>query len=433
MVKSTTPKPVPFHEAFRFWIKLGWISFGGPTGQIAVMHSELVEKKQWISEPRFLHALNYCMLLPGPEAQQLAIYIGWLLHGTAGGIVAGSFFVIPAILILWMLSYIYVAFGQVFWISSVFYGLKGAVAAIVAAAVLRIGRRALRNEVMWLIAAGSFVAIYFFKAPFPFIILAAGAFGFAGGTLLPAKFSAAAEPEADADPIDAAEPARPSLARAIRVIAVSLAVWWLPLWLAGKVTGWDHAVFRQAVFFSKAAMVTFGGAYAVLPYVAQQAVEKYHWLQAGQMMDGLGLAETTPGPLIMVVQFVGFLGAWNQPGHLSKPWAAALGALVSTWATFTPSFLWIFLGAPYIERLRRIRPLISALSGVTAAVVGVVLNLGVWFAIHTLFPRAGTFDWFLVALSAACFAVLTRWKWDVIPVVFSSGLAGLLFKLIAGA
>ena len=435
-IEAKTPRSVSFWESFRFWVKLGWISFGGPTGQIAIMHTELVEKKRWISDDRFLHALNYCMLLPGPEAQQLAIYIGWLLHRTIGGIVAGVFFVIPSIFVLWTLSYVYVEFGKVFWISSIFYGLKGAVTAIVAAAVLRIGRKALRNEVMWFIAAAAFVAIFFFKVAFPFIILAAGAIGLAGGKFNPKKFLVIGLPGAiqtDSVIDDSSEPAehtKPSLIRAIKVIAVCLTLWWFPVLAIGIWAGWDHTLFREGIFFSKAAMVTFGGAYAVLPYVAQQAAETYHWLQPGQMIDGLGLAETTPGPLIMVVQFVGFLGAWNHPGDLPRLTAATLGALVTTWVTFVPCFLWIFLGAPHIEQLRGNAYLASSLSTVTAAVVGVVLNLAVWFAIHSMIPNAGSLDWFLLALSLACFVVLTRWKWDIIPVILSSALLGLLYKLL---
>ncbi len=427
-------KAVSFSEAFRFWVKLGFISFGGPTGQIAIMHTELVEKKRWISESRFLHALNYCMLLPGPEAQQLAIYIGWLLHRTAGGIVAGSFFVIPSIFILWTLSYVYVVFGKVFWISAIFYGLKGAVAAIVAAAVIRIGRRVLKNEVMWLIAGTAFIAIFFFHVPFPLIILTAGIIGYFGGKVLPAKFLVidrkpeANQPESAEDSVAVAEHTKPSWIHAIKIVAVCGTLWWLPVLLVGVRLGWDHTLFREGVFFSKAAMVTFGGAYAVLPYVAQQAAENFQWLHPGQMMDGLGLAETTPGPLIMVVQFVGFLGGWNQPMGLSPFTAATLGALLTTWVTFVPCFLWIFLGAPHIEQMRGNAKLTSSLSAVTAAVVGVVLNLAVWFAIHTMFPNAQSIDWFLLALSIACFVVLTRWKWDIIPVVLISALLGLVYK-----
>ena len=420
-----------FGEAFRFWLKLGFISFGGPTGQIAIMQTELVEKKRWISQSRFLHALNYCMLLPGPEAQQLATYIGWLLHKTWGGIVAGAFFVIPSIFILWALSYIYAAFGNIPWIAAIFYGLKPAVMAIVAVAVIRIGRKALKNEVMWTIAALAFVAIFFFKVPFPVIILSAGLIGFLGGYFWKSKFnvvsghgksgnSSVLDDETESPPHT-----QPSLPRAIRVTVVWLLLWLAPITLVGLWLGWDHTLFKEGVFFSKAAVVTFGGAYAVLPYVAQQALFHYGWLKPGQMMDGLGLAETTPGPLIMVLQFVGFMGAWQHPEGLSAILAGTIGALLTTWVTFTPCFLWIFLGGPYIEKLRGNIRLTTALSAITAAVVGVVMNLAVWFAINALFPGHGTVDWFAVVISAVAFVGMLRWKWDIIPVVLSAGALGI--------
>jgi len=431
---SGTIQEVKFRDALRFWMKLGLISFGGPTGQISIMHSELVEKKRWISESRFLHALNYCMLLPGPEAQQLAVYVGWLLNKTVGGIAAGALFVIPSIFVLWLLSYIYVDYGNILWISSIFYGLKGGVTAIVVAAVLRIGRRALKNEVMWMIAAAAFISIFFFKIPFPFIILVAGAIGYLGGRFYPQKFQPAGanltETTAINDTGDQAEHTKPSLIRALRVAVVGVVLWWLPVLLVRQWLGADHTLFREGVFFSKAAMVTFGGAYAVLPYVAQQAVEKYQWLLPGQMMDGLGLAETTPGPLIMVVQFVGFVGAWNHPGGLHPLLAASLGAFLTTWVTFVPCFLWIFLGAPHIEQMRRNAGLSASLSAVTAAVVGVVLNLAVWFALHAMIPSIRTVDWFLLTLCVGCFVLMSRWKWDIIPVILLSAAAGLLYRLI---
>jgi chromate transporter len=414
-VQSATVLPT-FAEAFRFWLKLGFISFGGPAGQIAIMQTELVERKRWIDQARFLHALNYCMLLPGPEAQQLAIYIGWLLHRTAGGIVAGVLFVLPSVFILWTLSFIYVRFGNVPWIAAIFYGLKPAVLAIVAAAVIRIGRKALRTRLMWGLAAAAFIAIYFFRVPFPLIIIAAGAIGF-----LTNRAPAEAEVKSE----------RVGLRRTIAVFCTWLAVWWVPLLSLGAVLGWNHTVFREAVFFVKAAVLTFGGAYAVLPYVSQQAVDTYHWLAPGQMLDGLGLAETTPGPLIMVLQFVGFVGAWNQPGNLSPLLAATLGALATTWATFAPCFLWIFAGAPYIERLRNNSALTAALSTVTAAVVGVILNLAVWFALHVIFPANAGVEWFAVVLALIAFIGMLRWKWDVIPVVVGSGVVGLLHLVIA--
>src|ERR1700737_4346070 len=425
-----------FGEAFRFWLKLGFISFGGPTGQIAVMHAELVEKKKWISEARFLHALNYCMLLPGPEAQQLAIYVGWLLHKTWGGIVAGALFVIPSIIILWGLSYIYVTFGNLPWVAAIFYGLKPAVLAIVAAAVIRIGSRALKNEVMWTLAAAAFIAIFFFHVSFPLIIISAALIGFLGGKWKRDKFlvirghgKANAESVLD-DTSAVPDHAKPSWPRALRVALVWLILWSAPVFLLSFWLGSNHTVVQEGIFFSKAALVTFGGAYAVLPYVAQQAVQTHRWLSAGQMLDGLGLAETTPGPLIMVTQFVGFLGGWNHPGQLPPLAAATLGAWVTTWTTFTPCFLWICLGGPYIEKLRGNEALTTTLSAVTAAVVGVVLNLACWFGLHVIFPAANAVDWFTVVVLSAAFIGMTRWKWDIIPVVLGAGLVGLIFKML---
>jgi chromate transporter len=429
------PRPT-FAEAFRFWLKLGFISFGGPAGQIAIMQSELVDKRKWISQSRFLHALNYCMLLPGPEATQLAIYVGWLLHKTWGGIVAGALFVIPSIFVLWTLSYIYAAFGSVPWIAAVFYGLKPAVTAIVVAAVIRIGRKALKNELMWTLAALAFVAIYFFRVPFPLIVFSAGVIGFAGGVIWTNKFQAVSG-HADSSEISVVsdqepppEHTRPSLRRAIYVTIVCVALWFAPTIAAGATRGWQSTLFNEGLFFSKAAVVTFGGAYAVLPYVAQQALFHYGWLRPGQMMDGLGLAETTPGPLIMVVQFVGFVGAWQHPDGLPPIVAATLGALITTWATFVPCFLWIFLGAPHIEQLRGNARLTSALSAITAAIVGVILNLAVWFALRVFFPAAGVIDWFALVLAVIALIGMLRWKWDIIPVVLGSGAAGLCWRLV---
>ena len=421
-----------FAEAFRFWLKLGFISFGGPGGQIAIMHEELVEKKKWISEDRFLHALNYCMLLPGPEAQQLATYLGWLLHKTWGGIVAGALFVLPSALILWALSWVYVTFGEVRWVAAVFYGLKPAVLAIVGAAVLRIGGKALKNGVMWTLAGLAFVAIYFFKLPFPLIILSAALIGLVGGRFWRKKFLVIGG-HASTNVLDdhGGAHTRPSLARAVKVCVVCLLLWWTPVLLIGGWLGTGHALFREGIFFSKAAMVTFGGAYAVLPYVSQQAVETHAWLSAGQMLDGLGLAETTPGPLIMVLQFVGFLGGWNHPGHLPPLLAASLGAGLTTWTTFLPCFLWIFLGAPHLEQLRGNVKLTTALSAVTAAVVGVILNLAVWFGRQVFFPGAGA-DWFAVVLAAVAFLGLWKWKWNVFWVVLGGGLLGVLWKWAGG-
>jgi chromate transporter len=425
-----------FGEAFRFWLKLGFISFGGPTGQIAIMQTELVEKKKWISQSRFLHALNFCMLLPGPEAQQLAIYIGWLLHKIRGGIVAGAFFVIPSIFVLWGLSYVYAAFGNLPWIAAIFYGLKPAVTAIVLVALVRIGRKALKNEVMWALAALAFIAIYFFKVPFPAIVLGAGVIGFLGGLFWKNKFESAASAVGDdklsviSDEQESPAHTRPNLRRAVLVSIVCLILWLAPTVLAGALRGWDSTLFKEGLFFSKAAVVTFGGAYAVLPYVAQQALFHYGWLKPGQMMDGLGLAETTPGPLIMVLQFVGFMGAWQHPEGLSPIVAATFGALLTTWATFTPCFLWIFVGGPHIEQLRGNRKLTSALSTITAAIVGVILNLAVWFALRVFFPAAGVVDWFAIILCAAGFLAMLRYKIDIIPVILASGLLGLIYMRI---
>ena len=401
------------------------------------MQTELVEKRRWIGQSRFLHALNFCMLLPGPEAQQLAIYIGWLLHRTWGGIVAGALFVIPSMFILWTLSFVYVAYGNVPWIAAVFYGLKPAVMAIVAAAVIRIGRKALKNEVMWMIAALAFIAIFFLKVPFPIIVLGAGIVGLLGARFWSSKFALASEhaPSAEhaavlGDHDTVAEHTAVSAGRALRIAVAGFALWWLPILLLGAWQGWNGTLFKEGLFFSQAAVVTFGGAYAVLPYVAQQVVEQYGWLQAGQMMDGLALAETTPGPLIMVLQFVGFMGGWNQPGGLPPLAAATIGALVTTWATFVPCFIWIFLGAPYVERLRGNVALSAALATVTAAVVGVILNLAVWFGLHVIFPEGGRIDWIAVALGTVAFVGMIKWKWDVIAVVIGGAAAGLFIQLV---
>jgi chromate transporter len=429
-----------FAEAFRFWLKLGFISFGGPTGQIAIMHAELVEKKKWIGEQRFLHALNYCMLLPGPEATQLATYCGWLLHRTWGGIVAGVLFILPATFLLWGLSYVYAAYGHVPWIAAVFYGLKPAVTAIVLSAGLRIGKRAIRSRAMGAVALLAFCALYFARVPFPALIACAALIGFLGGRFFPHQFPVAAGPGALAsgtviDDADASSAhTRPSLARAVKVVVASLLLWGLPLIALGAWQGWNGTLAQEGIFFSKAAMVTFGGAYAVLPYVGQQAVEHYNWLSAPQMLDGLGLAETTPGPLIMVVQFVGFLGAWNHPGALSPLAAGTLGALITTWTTFVPCFLWIFLGAPHIEQLRGNAHLGSTLSSITAAVVGVVLNLAVWFGLQVFLPKThgaisiASLDWFAVAVATLAFGALQWLKVDVWVVILSSGVLGLIWS-----
>lgn len=422
-----------FGEALRFWLRLGLISFGGPAGQIAIMHTELVERRRWISEARFLHALNYCMLLPGPEAQQLATYCGWLLHRTWGGIAAGALFVLPSVFILWALSYVYVTWGAVPWVAAILHGLKPAVLAIVAAAVLRLGHKALRHPALWAVAGLAFVAIFALDVPFPAIIAAAAILGWVGYRVRPAWFAGTgghgASRGGDSAVIDddhvPASHTRPTWARAARVLGTGLALWWAPVLAAGAWLGWDGTLFREGVFFSKAAMVTFGGAYAVLPYVAQQAVEHHGWLTSPQMLDGLAFAESTPGPLIMVLQHVGFMGGWNHPDGLPPLLAATLGAGLTTWVTFLPCFLWIFLGAPYIERLRGQARLGAALGAVTAAVVGVVLNLAVWFGWHVIRPEPGRIDGFVVVVAVAAFLALHRWKIDLIPVVLGGAVLGL--------
>ena len=439
---------IPFREAARYWAKLGFINFGGPAGQIAIMHDELVEKKRWISNNRFLHALNYCMLLPGPEAQQLAIYIGWLLNGTWGGIFAGVLFVLPAFFLIMGLTWTYAAHGDVTWVAAVFYGLRAAVIGLVAVAVIRVGSKALKNPVMYVIAAAAFVAIFFVKVPFPLIIVAAALVGLVGLRLRPALFPAAdlhgAAEEDDvliADHDDAVSSS--TRFRSLKVLLVGLVVWWVPLGLVMLWRGTDDTLSKEALFFSQAAMVTFGGAYAVLSYINQAAVQTFGWLVPGQMVTGLGLAESTPGPLIMVTQFVGFLGAYRYPGGLDPVVAGMLGATVTVWATFVPCFVWIFLGAPYIERLRGNRSLGAALGAVTAAVVGVILNLAITFGIAALFadvseaevlgttfplPDATSMDVFAVALAAIAFLGLWKHKWNVLWVVGGSAVAGLVYR-----
>ncbi len=420
MSTSSADEPRPsFREATRFWLKLGLISFGGPTGQITIMHTELVEKRRWISEERFLHALNFCMVLPGPEAQQLATYIGWLLHGTRGGIVAGALFVLPAALALWALSWLYLAGGNIPWVAAIFYGLQPAVLAIVTAAVLRIGSKTLKTPFLWIIALLAFVAIFIFKISFVFIIFAAAALGWLGGRwhLLPPIQS----------PVAAAETKRRvPIGQTLSTTLACVALWAAPVLFAGLAFGWASVFVQQGIFFSKAALITFGGAYAVLPYVAQQAVENYGWLTTNQMMSGLALAETTPGPLIIVLQFVGFAGGWHNPGSLPPLLAGTLGAALTTWVTFLPSFLFILAGAPYMERLHNMLTLAHALSGITAAVVGVILNLAVWFALHACFPTQGKADIFVMALSVVFFLGLWKGRWGVIPVVAAGGLLGLI-------
>jgi len=433
-MNEQTPHP-SFREAFKFWLKLGFISFGGPTGQIAIMHQELVEKRKWISNTRFLQALNYCMLLPGPEAKQLAIYIGWLLHKIPGGVVAGSFFVIPSIFILFGLSLVYAVYGNIPWIAAVFSGLKPAVLAIVAAAVIKIAQKALKNEVMITLGILSFVAIFFFKVPFPIIILSAGLIGLLGGIFLPRKFEVIKEKDGDSEEayvqyceIDLPCHIEPSMKRNIILILVFLSFWIIPM--GGLILISNPVFVTEGLFFTKAAFLTFGGAYAVLAYIAQAGVEQFAWLTGPQMIDGLGLAETTPGPLIMVVQFIGFMAGWNNPGALNPIWAGLIGSLIATYFTFLPSFLFILLGGPYIEKFRGNKKLAAVLSAITAAVVGVVLNLAVWFGIQVLFPAHGQVNWFGIVISVASFAALQWLRVGMITIIISAGAIGLLGKLL---
>jgi chromate transporter len=459
---ATTPLPhhgIPFREAVRVWARIAALSFGGPAGQIALMHRVLVEEKRWIGESRFLHALNFCMLLPGPEAQQLATYIGWLLHRTKGGLVAGGLFILPGAVAILALSIVYAAFGTVPAIAALFFGLKAAVLAIVLQAVARIGARALRDRVMFAIAAVAFVLIFALNVPFPLIVLGAGIVGYLGGraghpAFLPQGGHGSAKGGAVLADVDSAlgesvpAHARPNAAWSLRVGAVFAALWLVPVAALLLLLGPEHVFSEIAVFFSKMAVVTFGGAYAVLAYVAQAAVDTYGWLKPGEMLDGLGLAETTPGPLIMVTQFVGFLGAFRMPGDLNPYLAGALGGLLTTWVTFTPCFLWIFLGAPYVEALRGNKPVAGALAAITAAVVGVILNLAVWFALHTLFrerrevslpfgaldlPVLSSLNWVAAGLTVAAVFAVFRLKVGIVPLLAACSAAGLISFLVTGS
>ncbi len=435
MAGSAPAHGVTLAAAFRVWLRVALLSFGGPAGQIAVMHRILVEEKRWISEARFLHALNYCMLLPGPEAQQLATYIGWLMHRTAGGLMAGVLFVTPGVVALMALSIVYAAYGKVSVVAALFFGLKAAVLAIVIEAVVRVGRRALRNNAMIALAAAAFVAIFFFAVPFPLIVFGAALIGYLGGRLQSTVFDVKGGhvESGGAHVVDSLlgdetpEHARPSAARATRVAAIWLTLWLTPVIALIATLGTANVFSQIAVFFSKMALVTVGGAYAVLAYVAQQAVETYGWLTAGEMLDGLGMAETTPGPLIMVLQFVGFLAAFRDAHGLPPLLAGVLGGLLATWVTFTPCFLWIFLGAPYVERLRGHRATAAALAAITAAVVGVILNLAVWFAIHTLFRATQPVRGFGLHFEAPVFATADLWA-----IALAALAALMIFRLKVG-
>jgi chromate transporter len=429
-------------EAFRFWLKLGFISFGGPAGQIAIMHEELVERHRWISERRFLHALNYCMLLPGPEAQQLATYIGWLMHRTWGGVIAGTLFVLPSLFILILLSWIYIAFGEVQWVAGLFYGIKPTVTALVLHAAHRIGGRALKNSVLWTIAGAAFVAIFAFNVPFPLIVLVAALIGFFGGRIAPEKFRAGgghkgAEksfgPALIGDDTPVPVHARFNWLQLARVLCICFALWFTPLLLLWSLSGWEATYTQMAWFFTKAALMTFGGAYAVLPYVYQGAVTNYGWLTPTQMIDGLALGETTPGPLIMVVAFVGFVGAYAQqlfgPGQLFL--AGALGAILVTWFTFLPSFCFVIAGGPLVEATHEDLKFTAPLTSITAAVVGVILNLALFFGYHVLWPEgfAGSFDVISGVIATVAAIALFRFKVGVMPVIGAGAIVGLLWTL----
>jgi len=455
---AETGHGIAFSEAFKVWLRIAALSFGGPAGQIAVMHRILVEEKRWIGESRFLHALNYCMLLPGPEAQQLAVYLGWLLHRTKGGLVAGSLFVLPGFLSILVLSYIYAAFGNVGLVEGLFFGLKAAVLAVVVQAVVRIGSRALKNPVMVGIAVAAFVAIFFFDVAFPVIVLTAGLIGFIGGRAGSPLFQVGGghgkskgPTLADKDSLLGEETpvhARPNLAWSLRISGILLLLWLGPVALLFLLAGSDNVFTQIAFFFSKMAVVTFGGAYAVLAYVAQEAVQHYGWLQAGEMLDGLGMAETTPGPLIMVVQFVGFMGAYRDAGALDPMLAATLAAILTTWVTFVPCFLFIFLGAPFIETLRDNKAMTGALSAITAAVVGVIMNLAVWFALHVLFRQVEVWEGYglsvdvpfwsstnapALVLTVAAILAIFQFKVRMIPTLAACSVAGALWFAVSGA
>jgi chromate transporter len=442
---------VSLGRALQVWLRVAALSFGGPAGQIAVMHRIIVEEKRWIGEGRFLHALSYCMLLPGPEAQQLATYIGWLMHRWPGAIMAGGLFVVPGVVAIMALSWVYAAFGQVPVVVALFFGLKAAVLAIVLQAVHRVGSRALKTGAMIALAGVAFIAIFFAHVPFPAIVLTAGVIGYVGARTGSSAFvvgagHGAAEQTATESLLgeDLPDHARPTINRAVRISAVWLALWLAPVITMISTLGGAHTFGEIGLFFSKMAVVTFGGAYAVLAYMAQQAVETYHWLKPGEMLDGLGMAETTPGPLIMVVQFVGFMAAYRDPGSLPPMLAGTLGGLLATWTTFVPCFLWIGLGAPFIETLRSNKPLNGALAGITAAIVGVILNLAIWFALHTWFsetvplrgygfafdaPVLPSINHWAVILSITALVAIFRFKTGMIQTLVACSAAGVLLYL----
>ena len=440
---DVSPKHVSFWQAFGFWLKLGFISFGGPAGQISLMHQELVENRRWISERRFLHALNYCMVLPGPEAQQLATYIGWLMHRTWGGIIAGALFVLPSLFILIALSWAYIAFGELSLVAGLFYGIKPAVTAIVVQAAHRIGSRALKNNVLWVIAAASFVAIFALNVPFPAIVTGAALIGYVGGRVTPDRFKmGGGHGTTDKsfglalidDDTPTPEHALFTWKRALEIILVGGLLWVIPMALLTTIYGWQHTLTQMGWFFTKAALLTFGGAYAVLPYVYQGAVGNYGWLTPTQMIDGLALGETTPGPLIMIVAFVGFVGGYVKAvfGPDSLFLAGAVAACLVTWFTFLPSFIFILLGGPLIETTHNDLKFTAPLTAITAAVVGVILNLALFFGYHVLWPKgfSGTFDWVSALISLAAAIALFRFKRNVIHVIGGCAVLGLVVKTL---
>jgi chromate transporter len=419
MPEADSPDASPsFQAARRFWWRLGWISFGGPTGQIAIMHEEIVERQKWVDEASFLHALNFCLMLPGPEAQQLATYLGWRLHGTRGALCAGILFVLPAVFNLWGLSLVYVLFGSVPVVAAAFYGLVPAVIAIVIRALFRLGSRTLRRPLDWLIALAAVIAIGLSRESYPLVVLGAGLLGwiFRGKAASPTR--------------ETSTPIR--LLPLLRTGGACLLAWWTPPLLALVLLGSSSTITREGFFFSKAALISFGGAYALLPYVAQHAVEQLHWLTPRDMLHGLALAETTPGPLIMVLQFVGFLGAWHQPGFLSPLLAATLGSLLTTWVTFAPSFLFILIGGPFVQRMTRIASWQAVLQAVSAAVVGVIANFALWFGGQALFPqhRLSEPDLFVLVIGAAALIALFRSRIGVIPLLAGCALAGIAYRIL---
>lgn len=441
--------PYPsLREALKVWIKVALYSFGGPAGQIAVMHKYIVEDKKWLGENRFLHALNYCMLLPGPEAQQLATYIGWLMHKTRGGLLAGGLFVLPGFVSILILSILYALWKDLSFVQGIFYGIKPAVLAVVVGAVIKIGKRALKNEVMVGMAVLAFIAIFFFKISFPYIVLAAGLIGFFGGKIWEDKFYVikghADVQHSEVGLIDQSiQVERPTLSKTLGVALFWLAMWLVPVLILVLILGKDNVFSKEALFFSQSAVVTFGGAYSVLAYISQKAVETYGWLQPGEMLDGLGMAETTPGPLIQVVQFVGFMGAFRQAEAIDPILAGVLASVLVTWVTYLPSFFFIFTGAPYIEYLRGNKSLSTALSGITAAVVGVILNLGLWFSMQTLFGQVATLklgalyipqpdwrslEWGALFITIAALVFTFRLKWDMLRTIGVCMVLGLIFK-----